>query len=91
MNDAWIAVRRNDGLRRLRESSGRSQAQLAAELGYSTSHYAMVEREPRLLRSSLAARLAAALNIPLEQVLRAAIGECAADDNVEPKTSAETA
>lgn len=61
---------RSEGLKRLREDSGRTQAQLAAEVGYSTSHYAMVEREPRLLRRALAEKLAKALQVGLDDLLR---------------------
>jgi transcriptional regulator with XRE-family HTH domain len=45
-------------IRRLRTARGLTQAQVAAEIGYTSSYYALIEREPRLLTRPLARRLA---------------------------------
>jgi transcriptional regulator with XRE-family HTH domain len=47
----------------LRRAKRKTQAQLAAEIGYSLSHYAMVEREPRLITECMLKRLAAVLGV----------------------------
>lgn len=47
-----------------------TQAQLAAEIGYSVGYLATVEREPRLLTQPMAERLATALGLPVEELLR---------------------
>lgn len=68
--DSLIPSERN--LRSLRRAHGLTQEKLAAEIGYSPSYYAMVEREPRLLRAPMVARLAAVLGVP--ESLISAIG-----------------
>ena len=53
-------------LRSLRFRRGLTQEKLAAEIGYSPSYYAMVERESRLLRPAMASRLAVVLGVSAE-------------------------
>ena len=51
------------GLRALRLGLGLDQAQMAAKLGYSRNHYAMMERGQRLVNGEKAARMAQILDI----------------------------
>lgn len=56
-------------LRSLRLRRGLTQEKLAAEIGYSPSYYAMVERESRLLRPAMAERIALVLGVGDELLL----------------------
>jgi transcriptional regulator with XRE-family HTH domain len=52
-----------------RRKRGLTQAQVAAEVGCGLSHYAIVEREQRLLRPKTAQRLARFYGVTAEELL----------------------
>lgn len=55
-------------IREARLRKGLTQLQAAAEAGYSLSHYAAIEREPRLITDRLAERLAIVFAVPREEL-----------------------
>lgn len=57
-------------LRELRESTGRSQEQLADEAGLHRTHISLIERGQRSVRIETLERLAVALGVSLSEMLR---------------------
>lgn len=55
-------------IKQLRQLLGLTQAQAAASIGYTASYFALIEREPRLLTSQLAHRLAVLFSVPVGEL-----------------------
>lgn len=74
-------------MRKVREAAGLRQEDVAAMLNISLTHYSNLERGMRHVKIDLIAQFCTALNIPVESILRNALGNvsiCSSTSQNEP-------